>query len=107
MIWDHSLIEIQFENLDSVTLKGGREAIFYDGKSKPLGNKSSFLEHGVLAIKPNGIKKKSILKVRLLDYLRERRIVTDIEFDQRIQSSKLKNKIPFATMLSQWTIHQI
>ena len=43
MIWDHSLIEIQFENLDSVTLKGGREAIFYDGKSKPFGNKSSFL----------------------------------------------------------------
>ena len=27
MIWDHSLIEIQFENLDSVTLKGGREAL--------------------------------------------------------------------------------
>lgn len=60
MIWDHSLIEIQFENLDSVTLKGGREAIFYDGKSKPLGNKTSFLEHGVLAIKPNGIVYKFI-----------------------------------------------
>lgn len=94
MIWDHSLIEIQFENLDSVTLKGGREAIFYDGKSKPLGNKSSFLEHGVLAIKPNGIKKKSILKVRLLDYLRERRIVTDIVIRPKNSIFKIKEQDP-------------
>ena len=94
MILDHSLIEVQFENLDSVTLKGGSEAIFYDGKSKPLGNKSSFLEHGVLAIKPNGIKKKSMLKVRLLDYLRERRIVTDIVIRPKNSIFKIKEQDP-------------
>lgn len=94
MIWDHSLIEIQFENLDSVILKGGKEAIFYDGKSSPLGNSSSFLEHGVLAIKPKGIKRKSMLNIRLLDYLRERRIVTDIVIRSKNSIFKMKEQDP-------------
>ena len=78
MVFDNSLIEIQFENFDSILLKGGKEATLFVKKYVQVAGFTKSLTGGILSISGRGGKKKSKYHVRLLDYLKEGRIITNI-----------------------------